>query len=108
MQTNTQPGTTAAHDFFSCNSASESLFSVRPGVSAVNALEQVSVLLDAALSSARDAVNSCSDNSACSATYLIEMAAAVIDSLLIVRSLKQDDARGFLDRASHQVNGGAQ
>lgn len=138
MQTNTQPGTTAALNFFSCNTAEESLFSVRSGVSAKNALTAASCFLDLARTCAYEGTES--GNLSNAAAYLIEMAKAVVDSLTIGIDSKPneretafvferltalhengvliinpqavkhevDDAQGFLDWAGQQAEGGAQ
>ncbi len=89
MQTNTQPGTTAALNFFSCNTAEESLFSVRSGVSAKNALTAASCFLDLARTCAYEGTES--GNLSNAAAYLIEMAKAVVDSLTIGIDSKPDD-----------------
>jgi hypothetical protein len=89
MQTNTQPSTTAAHAFFSCNTAEESLFSVRPGVSSKNALAAASCFLDLARTCAYEGPES--ENLSNAAAYLIEMAKAVVDSLTIGIDSKPDD-----------------
>lgn len=134
MKTKTQPGTTAANAFFSCNSFNENLFSVRAGVSANNALETASCFLDVA----RDCAYQGDANLSNAAAYLIEMAKAVVDSLVRCADIQPndaahvferltalhengvliinpqavrhevDDAQGFLDWAGQQAEGGAQ
>jgi len=136
MQTNTQPGTTAALDFFSCSPGQQNLFTVRSGVSTEAALSTASCFLDLA----RDCAFEGEGNLSNAAAYLIEMAKAVIDSLvdgvdsqpvdrarahvfehltalhengvLIINPQatkhEVDDAQGFLDWAGQQVKGGAQ
>ena len=88
MKTKTQPGTTAANAFFSCNSFNENLFSVRAGVSANNALETASCFLDVA----RDCAYSGEGNFSNAAAYLIEMAKAVVDSLVRCTDAQPNDA----------------
>lgn len=138
MQTNTQPGTTAALAFFSCNTAEESLFTVRPGVSAKNALTAASCFLDVARTCAYESTEA--ENLSNAAAYLVEIAKAVVDSLTIgieaspndaetahvferltalhesgtiiinpqAVKCQSDDAKDFLNWAGQQAKGGAQ
>ena len=78
MRTNTQHGATDATDFFTYSSSQKTLFSVRPGVPADGALEAASCFLDVA----RDCAYSGEGNFSNAAAYLIEMAKAVVDSLV--------------------------
>lgn len=136
MQTNTQPGTTAAHDFFSCSPGQQNLFAVRSGVSTEAALSTASCFLDVA----RDCAFEGEGNLSNAAAYLIEMTKAVIDSLVdgieaspndaetahVLERLtalhesgtiiinpqavkcQSDDAKDFLNWAGQQAKGGAQ
>ena len=85
---NKQPGTTDATDFFTYSSSQKTLFSVRPGVPADGALEMASCFLDVA----RDCAYSGEGNFSNAAAYLIEMAKAVVDSLVRCTDSKPNDA----------------
>ena len=134
MQTDTQHGATDATDFFTYSSSQKKLFSVLPGVPADGALEAASCFLDVA----RDCAYSGEGNFSNAAAYLIEMAKAVVDSLvrgtdaqpddaahvferltelhekgvLIINPAisvsEREDAKGFLQWASQQAEGGAE
>lgn len=88
MQTNTQHGATDATDFFTYSSSQKTLFSVRPGVPANGALEMASCFLDVA----RDCAYSGEGNFSNAAAYLIEMAKAVVDSLVRCTDAQPNDA----------------
>ena len=68
---------TAAAPFLSANSEQAMLFSVNPGVPALDALETTSCFLDDALKAMGNEENCCF-----AAHYLIQMSKAVVDSLL--------------------------
>lgn len=136
MQTNTQRGTTDATGFFEYSSSRANLFSVLPGVPADSALEAASNFLDVA----RDCAYQCDGNFANATGYLIEMAKAVVDSLVrspaarlndaetsfvfehltalhkkgvliinpAIGAIEREDAKGFLQWASQQAEGGDQ
>ena len=136
MQTNNQPGATDATGFYEYSSSQAKLFSVLPGVPADGALEAASNFLDVA----RDCAYQCDGNFANATGYLIEMAKAVVDSLvrspaarlndaetsfvfehlnalhkkgvLIISPdtsvIDREDAKGFLQWASQQAEGGDQ
>ncbi|MBS1185276.1 MAG: hypothetical protein H6R09_877 [Proteobacteria bacterium] len=78
---------THAHDFFSCNSEGDCLFSVRAGIPAGDALEMASCFLDVARSAVRqlsdESAGDSSDdgNSSYAADHLITLAKALIDAL---------------------------
>ena len=88
MRTNTQPGTTDATGFYKYSSSQKNLFSVLPGVPANGALEAASCFLDVA----RDCAYSGEGNFSNAAAYLIEMAKAIVDSLVRVTDSKPNDA----------------
>ena len=94
MQTHTLT-TTAAHDFFSCSQAQETLFAVRPGIAAFEALEMASCLLDVARTCAYESTEA--ENLSSAAAYLTEMAKAVVDSVML----------GSTNRVGQQVKVGA-
>ena len=94
MKTNPQPGTTDATDFFTYTSSQKNLFSVRPGVPANGALEMASCFLDVA----RDCAYSGEGNFSNAAAYLIEMAKAVVDSLVRGTDAQPDDAAHVFER----------
>ena len=134
MQTNNQPGATDATGFYEYSSSQAKLFSVLPGVPADGALEAASNFLDVA----RDCVYQCEGNFSNAAAYLIEMAKAVVDSLVrgtdaqpddaahvferltelhekgvliinpAIGAIEREDAKGFLQWASQQAEGGDQ
>ena len=76
-------GVTEHVAFFSCNPAQTNLFSVCPGVPATDALNMASSFLDVARDAAYGATDDGSGNSGCAAAYLIAMAKAVIDAVII-------------------------
>ena len=78
MQTNNPPGATDATGFYEYSSSQAKLFSVLPGVPADGALEAASNFLDVA----RDCAYQGDANLSNAAAYLIEMAKAVVDSLV--------------------------
>lgn len=71
---------TEALAFFSCNPQHEKLFMVRDGIPAMNALEQASCFLDSARTIAGYAGQSNDAALMFAATYLIDLAKAVIDA----------------------------
>jgi len=68
---------TLAIPFFRCNTQGDDLFSVRAGVPAASALSDASCLLDAACGLLENE----DSHTAFSATVIIQMAKAVIDSV---------------------------
>jgi hypothetical protein len=93
MSNNTQSSTraTTAYPFFPCNADGNHLFEVRAGLSAIDALQEASNLLDAAKASAYEiATNRVEDvaRNTWTLAYLLEMAKAVVDSS--VASLEQE------------------
>lgn len=85
MSQNT-PRVTAPHRFIRCNSVGNLLFEVRGGIPLANALEQASCYMAAAKETASVVAGSAIDDDPAGALwaafYLIEMAAAVVDSAL--------------------------
>lgn len=77
MANHSLQGVTAAEKFLSCNSKEAKLFSVNPGVPAVNALEMATCFLDDALNAMGIEENPCFAAQRC-----IEFARAVIDSVI--------------------------
>ena len=96
MADNTQ-GTTVSVAFFSCNSDQTNLFSVQPGIPALNALQMASTFLDVARDSAYRADASCKDNSGSAAAYMVTMAKAVVDSVINGVEFNGRDDRRFRD-----------
>ena len=94
MQTNNQPGATDATGFYEYSSSQAKLFSVLPGVPADGALEAASCFLDVA----RDCAYSGEGNFSNAAAYLIEMAKAVVDSLVSGTDAQPDDAAHVFER----------
>ena len=94
MQTNT-PTTTAARDFFLCSGGKETLFAVRPGIAAFEALEMASCLLDVARTCAYESTEA--ENLSSAAAYLTDMAKAVVDSVMLGST-----------KVGQKVKGGAQ
>ena len=87
-RTNKQPGTTDATGFYEYSSSQAKLFAVRAGVPADGALEAASNFLDVA----RDCAYQCEGNFSNAAAYLIEMAKAVVDSLVRGTESRPNDA----------------
>lgn len=83
-----QSRTTDATGFYEYSASQKNLFSVVPGVPANGALEAASCFLAAA----RDCAHSGEENISSAAAYLIEMAKAVVDSLVCVTDSKPNDA----------------
>ncbi|QFY42319.1 DUF3077 domain-containing protein [Candidatus Methylospira mobilis] len=76
---------TTAYPFYPCNAEGNHLFQVRAGVSAVDALQEASNLLDAAKASAFEiATNRVEDvaRNTWTLAYLLEMAKAVVDAAI--------------------------
>ena len=94
MRTNTQHGATDATGFYEYSSSQKPLFSVMPGVPANGALEAASCFLAAA----RDCAYSGEQGITSAAAYLIEMAKAVVDSLVCVNDAQPDDAANVFER----------
>lgn len=71
--------TTTATPFFSINSAGDKLFSINPNIDLLDALEQASVFLEAAL---HDAINASAlaDHQLHSVSFLIELTKSIVDS----------------------------
>lgn len=87
-----QPRTTDATGFYEYSSSQKPLFSVIPGVPANGALEAASCFLAAA----RDCAYLGEENTSSAAAYLIEMAKAVVDSLVCVTDSKPNGAETAL------------
>ena len=96
MQTNTLT-TTASRDFFPCSGGDKTLFAVRPGIDAFDALEMASCLLSAAHNCAYESMEA--ENLSIAAAYLTDMAKAVVDSVMLGSKSTSDD---------RQAKGGAQ
>ena len=88
MQTNTLT-TTAANNFFLCGSGNETLFAVRPGIDALDALEIASCLLSVAHTCAYESTDA--ENLSNAAAYMTDMAKAVIDSVMLGSKATPDD-----------------
>ena len=89
-----QPRTTDATGFYEYSSSQKTLFSVLPGVPADGALEAASCFLDVA----RDCAYSGEGNFSNAAAYLIEMAKAIVDSLVRGTDAQPDDAAHVFER----------
>lgn len=87
--------TTAANNFFTCSSGDETMFSVRPGIAAFDALEIASCLLSVAHNCAYESTEA--ENLSIAVVYLTDMAKAVVDSVMLGST-----------RGGQKVNGGAQ
>lgn len=92
MAVSTQ-GTTVPVSFFSCNPDQTNLFSVCAGAPALDALAMASSFLDVARDEAACSTGDDSGNSGVAAGYLITMAKAVIDSVLIGIGEDREDRR---------------
>lgn len=78
----TIPKTTHAYPFFSCNPQGTALFSVRPGVSSIDALQLASCFLTSARDAAYGATEHTDSSDVFAAAYLIDMAQAVVDAAI--------------------------
>jgi hypothetical protein len=74
------PRKTAQTDFFPNNLSLTPLFSVRPDISAQDALEQASAFLDIARHTVDGLVDGYSEHAAFSAAHMIDFAKALVDA----------------------------
>ena len=104
MAVNTQV-TTVPVSFFPCNPEQTNLFSVRAGISALDALQMATSFLDVARDAAAySAGGDDSGNSGVAAAYLITMSKALVDSVVSGINENREDRRfrDLLDRL-HQL-----
>ena len=87
--------TTASRDFFPCSGGDETMFSVRSGIDAFDALEMASCLLSVAHNCAYESTEA--ENLSIAAAYLTDMAKAVVDSVMLGST-----------KVGQKVKGGAQ
>lgn len=87
------PKTTHAYPFFSCNPQGTALFSVRPGVSSIDALQIASCFLTSARDAAYSATAHTDSSDVFATAYLVEMAKSVVDAAIAGMISEENAAR---------------
>ncbi|QLQ24769.1 MAG: DUF3077 domain-containing protein [Dechloromonas sp.] len=87
---------TAQHNFFSCNTPIEKLFSVRAGVDVEDAINVASAILRAARETIMRLAEKHDDSELWGASYLLEMAAATMEAAEI--GLMKESHHGKAER----------
>lgn len=82
---------TAKHPFFSCNPNGDTLFSVQPDVALDDALDLASCFLASALSIVEQVAQDVGSMQIHGASYLIEMAKAIVEAALRARPAPASD-----------------